>query len=411
MRLRRIVTIGVIAGAISFWLPGSAAYSAGESCNDQLPAGTPSYVVCRWLAKPDEALQIAMHWLGDGSAALQDAQPYGGNWVQVDVTCPGGPCPSGGDDNAYDENDPGPADLDENDVSYGPECDPPGSTCTVEPDEVAAAAQTPAGQAVETATEAGLRVWLTTDLADDWKAGDQAFTAAVKRIGALAAQPGVAGIRFTSQLGYNNTFTDAAELTKFVGAASAALRAVAPGKKLGVHTVVPEFACGGHSGCKAAMAKQYPLLSPSVIEPLLTSGLIDQLSLDSGLSGGYAQWKITAQEARRNQWIQVRARAWDTLAQVGAEDAGLASGPLTEAQAKSATAQRVVLPLEDGAATVNVWSRWQDTKGATHTLPATTWGQLEKLTPLQRRLTTIYTPGTDDLTKLAKVFSQVYITA
>ncbi|GIH29669.1 hypothetical protein Aph01nite_79790 [Acrocarpospora phusangensis] len=407
MRLRRIAAIGAIAGVISIGLPGAVAHSAGEPCNDQLPAGTPSYVVCRWLAKPDEALQVAMNWLADDARHLQQAEPHGSGWPSIDITCTDGPCPPG-EGGAYDENEPGPAGDDED---GGPiVCDPPGSTCTVEPDEVVAAAQSPAGEAVEIAGTEGLRVWINTELADDWKAGEQQFAAAVKHIGALAAQPGVAGIRFTNQLGYNDTFATAEELTKFVAAASAALRQVAPGTKLGIHTVVPEFACGGHNGCVRTMTTQYPLLTAKVIEPLLTGGKIDQLTLDSGMAPGYGQWKITPQEARRNQWIQVKARAWDALAQVGAEDAGLVGGSLTEAQAKAATAQRVVLPLEDGAATVNVWSRYLDAKGTVHGIPAATWAQLEKLEPLQRRLTTFYTPGTDDLAKLAKVFSQVYIT-
>ncbi|GAA0385190.1 hypothetical protein Acor_48450 [Acrocarpospora corrugata] len=405
MRLRRIAAIGAITAAISVWLPGSTAFSAGESCNDQLAAGTPSYVVCRWLAKPDEALAIAMGWLADDAGNLQQAEPYGAGWVELDITCTDGPCPTG-DGDAFDETDAGPAE-DGGDVV----CDPPGTTCTVEPDEVEAAAATPTGQAVELAGENDLRVWIDTELADDWKAGEQAFAAAVKNVGALAAQPGVAGIRFTTQLGYNANFTTAAELTKFVTAASAALREIAPGRKLGVHTVVPEFACGGHAGCVQAMAKQYPLLTPAVIEPLLTGGKLDQLTLDSGMAPGYGQWKISALEARRNQWIQVKARAWDTLVQVGAEDAGLVGGSLTSAQAKAATAERIVLPLEDGAATVNVWSRYLDVKGTVHGIPAATWAQLEKLAPLQRRLATLYTPGTDDLAKLAKVFSQVYIAA
>ncbi|MEO3854408.1 hypothetical protein [Acrocarpospora sp. B8E8] len=403
MRLRRIAAIGALAGAISIWLPGSAAHASGESCNDELPAGTPSYVVCRWLAKPDEALQVAMNWLADDARNLQEAEPYGS--PAVEITCTDGPCPTG-EGEAYDEDQAGPAE-DGGDVV----CDPPGTTCTVEPDEVEAAAQTPTGQAVETASETGLRVWINTELADDWKAGEQAFTAAIKNIGALAAQPGVAGIRFTNQLGYNATFTTAEDLTKFVTAASTALREIAPGKKLGLHTVVPVFACGGQTACVKTMTTQYPLLTPAVIEPLLTGGKIDQLTLDSGMAPGYTKWKITAQEARRNQWIQVKARAWDALAQVGAEDAGLVGPSLTTAQAKTATAQRIVLPLEDGAATVNIWSRYVDTKGTVHGIPAATWAQLEKLEPLQRRLTTLYTPGTDDLAKLAKVFSQVYIAA
>ena len=136
----------------------------------------------------------------------------------------------------------------------------------------AAAAQTPTGQAITAAKADGFRVWIDTELADDWKAGTATFAAAVKRIGALAARPEVAGIRFTSQLGYNKNFKTAEEINTFVTAASTALRQAAPGKRLGVHTVVPEFACGANDACKTEMRKQYPLLVPEQMEASLTAG-------------------------------------------------------------------------------------------------------------------------------------------
>ncbi|MFC7647254.1 hypothetical protein ACFQX6_47100 [Streptosporangium lutulentum] len=104
----------------------------------------------------------------------------------------------------------------------------------------------------------------------------------------------MAGIRFTSQLGYNKSFKTAEEINAFVTAASAALRQVAPGKRLGVHTVVPEFACGANDACKTEMRKQYPLLVPEQLEASLTAGGIDQISLDTGLLyGGYTPGRST----------------------------------------------------------------------------------------------------------------------
>ncbi|MEU8383947.1 hypothetical protein, partial [Streptosporangium sp. NPDC048865] len=286
----------------------------------------------------------------------------------------------------------------------------PTPTGTQDP-AAAAAAQTPAGQAITAAKAVQLRVWIDTELADDWKAGAETFTAAVKRIGALAARPEVAGIRFTSQLGYNTTFKTDEEVTAFVTAASDALRQAAPGKRLGVHTVVPELACGANDTCKAEMRKRYPLLAPEKIESPLIAGRVDQLSLDTGLLyGGYDAWKINAEQAHLNQWIQVRARSWDVLAQVAAEETGLV-GQVTAAK----IASRLSTPVKDGAAQqVNVWTSVQNAQGAVTRLTA--WDQLKKLLPIQRRLAAVYNPAspetdmTTDLKKLSEAFGQVYLT-
>ncbi|MFD0887664.1 hypothetical protein ACFQ08_24250, partial [Streptosporangium algeriense] len=277
--------------------------------------------------------------------------------------------------------------------------------------EVAAAAQSPVGQAVTTAKGTGLRVWIDTELADDWKAGAQNFSAAVKRVAALAARPEVAGIRFSSQLGYNTTFKTDDEVLAFVTAASTALRQAAPGKRLGVHTVVPELACGGDEACKTEMRTRHPLLAPERVESHLISGRIDQLSLDNGLTyGGYTAWKITPEQAQANQWIQVRARAWDALGQVAAEETGLV-GQVTAEQ----VAARVSKPVLDGSAQqVNIWTRVQDAKGTVTRLTA--WDQLKKLAPIQRRMAAVYTPAApevdtaSDLKKISEAFSQVYLT-
>ncbi|MFC7592392.1 hypothetical protein ACFQYP_58220 [Nonomuraea antimicrobica] len=270
-----------------------------------------------------------------------------------------------------------------------------------------------------------MRVWIETELADDYKAGKLAEAA--KKVAALAAtQPGVVGVRFTSQLGYNQTFTTAEELDKFVSEAATALRTLLPGKKLSAHTVVPVFGCGANDTCKAEMTKKYPLLDPERIGTWLNKGYIDQLALDSAhLATGYATWKIDATEAQRNQWIQVRARAWDAYAQISAEDASFASvgsSQLTEEQATKAISERIAAPLQDDAAeTVTVWSRWQDNQGQVSRVygekwgSSVTWDQLKKLGSIRPRLATVYDPArpevdmATDLKNLSEVFGQVYL--
>ncbi|GAA2872804.1 hypothetical protein GCM10010517_33270 [Streptosporangium fragile] len=442
LTLRRALAVGAALALIGIVTPG-AAYSQAdpESCNDLLGPDTPAYVVCHWLAKPDEALGVALFWGADDGANLKDASPVDGKFI--DCSAAGASCPKPGDSVEGDENSPLPEGSEE---GGAPECEagqqcsvdghdaggtservaedpagtltPPGQTPTATPTSTAtqdaaaaAAAQTPAGQAITAAAAARFRIWIDTELADDWKAGPEAFAAAVKRVGALASRPEVAGIRFTSQLGYNTTFATDDEIKAFVAAASDALRQAAPGKRLGVHTVVPELACGANDTCKAEMRKRHPLLAPEQIESPLIAGRVDQISLDSGLLyGGYETWKINAEQAHRNQWIQVRARSWDVLAQVAAEETGLV-GQVAEDQ----VATRLSVPVKDGAAQqVNVRTRVQDAQGTVKHLSA--WDTLKKLSPIQRRLAAVYDPAAPevdvatDLRKLSEVFGQIYLT-
>ncbi|MFJ2030810.1 hypothetical protein [Streptosporangium sp. NPDC087985] len=439
--LRRALAVGAMLTVVGAVTPAVAAYSQDDprSCNDLMGADTPAFVVCHWLAKPEEALNVAMFWMANDNANLKEAEPMEGHFL--DCSAAGSACPDlEGDDTARDENSPAPGDAEDGGT---PECEP-GQQCSIdgtgeggdgtqrglEPgsagvdartaamqnftptaQDVAAAAQTPAGQAVIAAKATGVRVWLDTELADDWKAGAESFATAVRRVGALAARPEVAGIRFTSQLGYNATFKTDGEITAFVTAASDALRQAAPGKRLGVHTVVPEFACGVDEACKTEMRKRHPLVASEKVESLLSTDRVDQLSLDTGLLyGGYEAWQINAEKAQHNQWIQVRARSWDVLAQIAAEETGLV-GQVTPEQ----VAARASTAVMDGAAQqVNLWTRVQDAQGAVNRLTA--WDELKKLTPIKRRLAAVYNPTTPevdvttDLKKIAEAFSQVYLT-
>ncbi|MEV8630617.1 hypothetical protein AB0395_03080 [Streptosporangium sp. NPDC051023] len=456
LNLRRTLAVGAILAVVGAVTPAAAAFSQDDdrSCNDLMGADAPAFIVCRWLAKPDEAYDIAKFWGANDGANLKAATPSDGQFI--DCSAPGSSCPTlegdgiGGDENTpipegsgdggtpecdatqecavggYEEGGDGTESAPEQGTAKSVTQTPAPATQTPAPatqgtaatqvvaptsQEVAQAAQSPVGQVITTAKTTGLRVWIDTELADDWKAGAATFASAVKRIAVLAARPEVAGIRFTSQLGYNATFKTDDEVLAFVTAASSALRQAAPGKRLGIHTVVPELACGANDACKTEMRKRYPLLAPERVESHLIAGRVDQISLDSGLlNGGYDTWKINAEEAQRNQWIQVRARAWDVLAQVTAEETGLVGQPTAEQ-----IATRVSKPVLDGSAQqVNVWTRVQDAKGTVTRLTA--WDELKKLAPIQRRMAAVYAPATpevdvaSDLKKLSEVFGQVYLT-
>jgi hypothetical protein len=423
-RLRQLFVIGL---ALSLLGVGFPAWSEDDprSCNDLMADDTPAYVVCTWMATPEEAADIARFWLGNDGQNMIDSGPVGGH--VIDCTQPGNDCPndSEGDGEAHDPSDP---DVEGAEDGGTPECQN-GEQCYVDPDEIsaaekAAAQETPAGQAAKAAAQTGMRLWIETELADDYKSGDLAEAA--KKIAALAvAQPGVVGIRFTSQLGYNDTFATADELDKFVAEATAALRKLAPGKKLAAHTVVPVLGCGAVDACKTEIAKKYPLLDPDRVGAWLAKGQIDQLALDSGhLATEYATWKIDAAEARRNQSIQVRARAWDAYAQIAAEDASFAGTQLTGDQATKAITDHIAAPLQDDAAeTVTLWTRWQNDQGQVSRVYGekwaanATWDQLKKLGSVRARLATIYDPAhpevdpATDLKNLSEVFGQVYLHA
>ena len=215
-------------------------------------------------------------------------------------------------------------------------------------------------------------------------------------------------------------------MDKFVTEATTTLRNLAPGKKLAVHTVVPVLGCGANDTCKSEVTKKYPLLDPERIGAWLTKGLVDQLALDGGhLATEYTTWKIDATEAQRNQWIQVRARAWTRTVRSPPEDAGFAavgSPQLTAEQAAKSITDRIATPLQaDAAETINLWSRWQNDQGQVSRLYGekwaanATWDQLKKLTSIRPRLATIYDPSAPevdsatDLKKLSEVFGQVYL--
>ncbi|GII79564.1 hypothetical protein Sru01_45460 [Sphaerisporangium rufum] len=420
MRIKRVLALSAALTALAVGAPAYTAFSAdGEGdCKNVSNGASESDPQCFWMVTDSqEALDIVRYWAENDGANMVAATPDQRGFIDCTVE----ECSKDGEG---DGSLPPDGAVDESGLT--PTCANGQPGCAVPPQaEVDAAARTPAGQAVAAAAAGDMRVWIDTELLDEYQAGGQTFTDAVRRTAALAAQPGVVGIRFSTQLGWNGAVKTAEDMKRFVTDTSAALRVAAPGKKLAVHTVLPGFGCGTSDLCAAEMAKKYPLLTADNVEPLLTSGAVDQLALDSGLLGtGYATWKISAEQAARNQWAKVKALAWDTLAQISAEDAGMAgkdASPLSADQAAAAAKERVVAPLKDGAATVNLWSGWKDASGATYRimgakLAATpAWDQLAKLQPLQRRLTTLYNPATpevgvgEDLKKLSEVFGQVYI--
>ncbi|WP_049559952.1 hypothetical protein [Nonomuraea sp. SBT364] len=424
MRLRQIFVIGLTLSLLGIGVP---AWSADDprSCNDLMDDDTPAFVVCTWLATPEEAADIARFWLDNDGRNMGETGPM--DEGTVDCTQPGNVCPGGGegDGEMHDIDDPLPDDAEDGGT---PECEGT-EPCYVDPDHITPAqakqaAESPAGQAVKTAAATGMRIWIDAELADDYKAGKLAEAA--KQVAALAVQPGVVGVRFSSQLGANDTFETADEIDAFLTEAATALRNAAPGKKLAVHTVVPALGCGGDDACKTELTKKYPLLDPERVGGWLSKGLVDQLALDGGhLATEYATWQISAADAQRNQWIQVRARAWDAYGQIAAEDAGFAApgaAQLNAEQTAQSITDRIAAPLQaDAAETVTLWTRWQNDQGQVNRAYGekwaanATWDELKKLTSVRPRLATLYNPAAPevdaatDLKNLSQVFGQLYL--
>ena len=91
--LRRALAIGATLAVVGVMTPG-AAYSQDDyprSCNDLMGADTPAYVVCVWLAKPEEALDVALFWGANDAANLKEATPQEGKFL--DCSSPGDGCP------------------------------------------------------------------------------------------------------------------------------------------------------------------------------------------------------------------------------------------------------------------------------------------------------------------------------
>ncbi|WP_405144515.1 hypothetical protein OG589_42165 [Sphaerisporangium sp. NBC_01403] len=280
------------------------------------------------------------------------------------------------------------------------------------------------GKAAATAVKLGMRVWIESELAPAWTAGKDQFDAAVASMAAQANRPGVVGVKFAQDLGYWG-FKSATDVRKFVKDASTALRAAMPaGKQLAVDVVVPEMGCGVSEPCQAALRTKYPLITRANVEKYVLTGDVDHVNVSSGLfASEYAKYKITPDKALRNQWIGVRARGWDTRVHIGAREVGLAhsgANKLTAAQAEAAAKLRVDLPLQAGVQTVMLWTHRQSWDGATWRLldqglaTNTMWKALQARKGLGRLSVTFDASDpekgiTQDLTKLAEVFDEVYI--
>ncbi|MDP9850509.1 hypothetical protein J2853_009805 [Streptosporangium lutulentum] len=214
----------------------------------------------------------------------------------------------------------------------------------------------PVGQSVQQANALNMRIWLEGDLTAAWREGAASLAAAVKRLSAHAAQPGVIGVKFAHDLGltgFPSTRAGAADLQRFLTDTIPALRAALPaGRNIVVDVAVPELGCGRNQTCIRAMRTKYPLLTVPELEKRLL-GAVDAINVTGDLFlTDYQTWKITEQAARRNLWLELARLNWDTRgpALLGARDTSLVhntdTSPLSAAAAKQKVTAVVDTPVQ-----------------------------------------------------------------
>ncbi len=544
-----LVGVPVVAAATPGAIPGSGPgepvdpgaeqalqVSRGESCRDMLPADTPSYVVCRWMAPPQDAAEVAAFWGADDAANLQSAQPLPAQYVRCNEktdlskspACKGGQTfckqrPDGWytcknlttDRTTYERvNDgtrvvrtspptAGPSSASSTATSATPttasaatavasSATPPGSQATIDiPDTASAgptapvpttagppvdyATQPPDGNpatstpsapqpeatptppptdstampdpstptagpdampltaAIKAATKAHLRIWIETDLVDDYQAGDAQFHTAVQALIAAAEQPAVVGVKFADNLAYSG-FSSAGDVTDFLTRATGALRPALPGKRLAIGIVVPELGCGPSQPCIRAMRAKAPLATKQRVDTYLKAADVDRVEIASGLFGrALSHYQvphprtrqptaITPALASRAQWLAIRALGWDTLAQIGSREYGLAHRSGTPGwDTATATVQidaRVGSVVGLGVPTFTLWGHQASDAGHTYQLlnpgltPNATWMTLRGLRP---RLAVVFDPTAvevgiaSDIAALAKGVAEIFI--
>ncbi|MGV9387244.1 hypothetical protein ACWDRB_66520 [Nonomuraea sp. NPDC003707] len=291
----------------------------------------------------------------------------------------------------------------------------------------------PVTDAIAAAKTARLRVWVESNLADDYQEGDTQFQAALRSLITAAKQPGVVGVKFADNLGYSG-FTSDQEVTTFLARATSALRTALPGKRLAISVVVPELGCGSSQPCIEAMRAKAPLASKQRVDHYLKVAGVDRVEIASGLFGrALAQYQVTDPKTRKAtsitpamatqaQWMSIKVLGWDTLAQIGSREYGLAhEGDTSGWDKATATAQidaRVGSAIGLGVPTVTLWGHHAADRGQTYRLldaglaANQTW---TVLTGLRARLAAVFDPSSvdvgvsEDIAALGKGTSEIFI--
>lgn len=280
-----------------------------------------------------------------------------------------------------------------------------------------------------------MRVWVESDLADDYLAGDTRFRAALESLAQAAQQPGVTGVKFADNLAYSG-FTSSRDVETFLQRAAGALRQAVPGKRLAIGVVVPELGCGAARTCITAMRAKAPLATKQLVERYLKAAAVEQVYVSTGLfAAAYRQHQVSDQKteepqpitpalATRAQWLSIKALGWDTLAQISSREYGLAhSGPTAawgDAHAAAQINARIGTVIGLGAPTVTLWGHRAVDGDRTYRLLDSglamnpVWSQLIRQN-LRERLAVVFDPRAtevgirQDIAALGRAAGEIFI--
>jgi hypothetical protein len=299
-----------------------------------------------------------------------------------------------------------------------------------------AAPVAPYAGAVRQANALGLKVWIDADLGARWLAGPESFQVGVRRLGTLAALPGVVGIVIADELGYEDGFTnDVGAIMRFLHDAASALHEAAPGKLILIDLVVPQLGCAPNlpavadhtASCMADAASRYPDLTLENVDTMLASGTVDVVDLSTylGSEDTYRGWGITIDQAQTAAWEEVRRRGWEGEVALRARKALAFPGayPGDANQAARDLHTYVDIPVSLGAAGADIWTWLQPYQGQIYHLldpgphPNPLWQGLARLHRDGTALSTHFSPSYvqrsvgDDLTTISSAFTDVFVAA
>lgn len=294
------------------------------------------------------------------------------------------------------------------------------------------AALTPYEATVDAAHKRGLRVWIEADLVKRWLAGKDSFREGVLMISALAARPGVVGIKIADEIGYRDGLRSSAQIRAFLADSAAALHAAAPGKALLIDMVVPELGCLPNfqpplrwaTICAAQARGRYPQLTLDEVDGYLRAHWVDVLDLSTGLLSDktYAGWGVTAAIAQQAAWTEVNNRGWQSHVRLQARKAFAHPGAYTPSDTPSASTF-IDIPRAHGALAVDVWTWRQRYKGEIYRLldpglrPNALWTALAERRKSGAVLFTHLSPSSvevnlnTDIATLGTVFTDLFVAA
>jgi hypothetical protein len=297
------------------------------------------------------------------------------------------------------------------------------------------AASTPYQQGVDAAHRQGLRVWIETDLVKRWLAGQDSFRDGVAAVAALAARPGVVGIKIADEMGDHDGLDTAAKIRGFLADSATALHAAAPGKALLIDLLVPELGClPGYDPplrwatiCQAQQRGRYPNLALDEVDGYLAGHWVNVVDLSTNLQPDktYAGWGVDADIAQRAAWAEARSRGWADEVKLQGRKAMAHPGeyPGDPAEAQATLATYVDIPRAGGADAVDVWTWRQKYKGALYRLmdpglkDNALWDALRQRRAAGAQLFTHMSPQSvevglaPDLAALSQVFTDVFMAA